>query len=154
MNFGSQWPETKAAEDMRCPSQSEAAFDLYRKIATDTSKDARLRAHAYASMGELVAPCPWLGVGEDQSGYTYFIRAIELDPECGEAWSGLVTRYGDQMPYHQDQGRFLEALGKLLQVRDALPELHARLLQQGMDQLGVPIRMFKPEDQYWKADPE
>lgn len=100
-----------------------------------------------------MAPCPWLGVGEDQSGYTYFNRAVQLDPECGEAWSGLVTSYGDQMPYHQDQGLFLEALGKLLQVREQLPEVDERLLRQGMEQLGVSIKEFKPEDQYWKVEP-
>jgi tetratricopeptide (TPR) repeat protein len=149
--FGSRWPETKAADDLREQGRYEEAFDLYAKIASDASNDAHLRAYVYASMGWLIVPCPNLGEGRDESGYAYFARALELVSDCGDAWSGLVTTYGDHMPYHQDQGRFLEGLGRLLQVQDELPEVHKRMLQQGMEQLGVPIKTFKPEDEYWKG---
>lgn len=141
MIFGSHWAETKNADEASEQCRYEEAFRLYAKIASDESKDPLLRAYAYACMGWLVVPSPGLGEGEDESGYTYFVRAIEIAPDCGDAWSGLITTYGDRFPKHQDQGRFLEGLGRLLQIRNDLPDTHERMLVQGMAELGIPIKV-------------
>jgi hypothetical protein len=149
--FGSQWAETKEADDIDEYNRFEERFELYSQIARNASKNNALRAYAFAQMGNLCVPCPGLQGDAEGSGYIYHLQAIQLSVDCGDAWSGIVSGYGDHMPYHQDQGRFLEGLGRLLQERDQLPDAHKAILEQGMAQLGVPIKTFKPEDEYWKG---
>jgi hypothetical protein len=77
-------------------------FVAYLGLAADPKTPAKCRAISWSYMGDLASPHPDFELGGIGTGYFYYCRAIELDPECISAWCGIVREYSDRDPGHRD----------------------------------------------------
>jgi hypothetical protein len=99
----------------------EKAFRFFQRVATDSNQNAACRADAYVWMGTLVRAEPRLGEG-DECGFSFYRRALDLDPDNLWAMLGVADTFGDYVPDHQDKAAFRRAMQWLTQHWDSLDE--------------------------------
>jgi hypothetical protein len=92
------------------------AFECYQSISENTDNNKAIRSEAFNMMGAILN----INYGySDYSDYSFFKRAIELDPHNIDAHFNIIMSYGEGYNFHSDaEGfissyRYLESLGKI-----------------------------------------
>lgn len=77
------------------------AFDLYNVIYLDSNISSQDRAEAANMMGVMLMYDPSLDT-EDESGLTYYKKALLLDPENLSALLNVINSFGTVVNSHTD----------------------------------------------------
>ncbi len=91
------------------------AFDLFKEIIEIKEIDNELKAEAYNMLGLIVLWDPEIDL-LDESGISYYKKAIALDANCISALSNIFTLYGDKVDNHTDFELFKYSIGKLREL--------------------------------------
>lgn len=91
------------------------AFDLFKEVIELKEADNELKAEAYNMLGVIVL---WdTGIDpSDESGISYYKKAIALDGNCISALSNIFVLYGDKVDNHTDFELFNYSIGKLREL--------------------------------------
>ncbi len=84
------------------------AFELLLRTAEDLALSSQERADAWQMLGGLTQIDPAYGDG-DESGLSYYQRALQVAPEHVWAAMGVVSIFGDRPYQHKNNAAFQKA---------------------------------------------
>lgn len=103
----------------------DESFKSFKSIAQNLELPNSIRSQAYNFLGVIVsAVAPHLGEG-DESGTSFYIKAIELDSDNIDALLNIISSYNtsttNSVGLHKNHKLFLESIFRIkLQLRDSL----------------------------------
>jgi hypothetical protein len=116
------------------------AFDLLTRVVADPQCAPNVKADAYQLLGVIVIIDPKFGETDefgssDDSGLSFFKRAIELCPDHFSALHGIVLGFGELSCDHQDVGITEYALHKLMQQSSELSRDELKFIERRSEAL-------------------
>lgn len=114
------------------------AFNFFTNLLqTDGLSDKEVSSiHNY--LGTLITIEPSLSNEEDESGLSFYLRAIDLNKKNTEAWLNIAGSFGDLQPDdHNNIEVFLNAMEYLLSIFDELSENQKETVNSRLDKYKV-----------------
>jgi hypothetical protein len=119
----------KTAEEHFSQGNVELAFELFKLRAEDETIEPGIRSDAFNMMGVLVnSYLPGDGF-KDITGYSLFVRAIELNPDNAGALCNLVMTYGEGDFEHLNKTTAIWACERVLNGKFG-PPIETELLNE------------------------
>jgi hypothetical protein len=80
-------------EELLYNLKCDKAFDIFKEIAEDEKNTNLIKAEAFNMMGVIISGfTPYLGIANSNDGLYYYLKAIDLAPNCLGALFNIISQ--------------------------------------------------------------